>query len=159
MFIYTAKLRRGRVVFGICALVLSCLLLAGFAGMHSLWGAQSTAAPVSPKGVASNEERLGYIAQFGWSSTQEPIGIEEMKVPESFDESFTDYLATQEAQGFDLREYQGKRAKRYTYGLTNYPEGRQNVQIALLIYKNTVIAGEVFDGMSGEVLHGLARPS
>lgn len=55
------------------------------------------------------------------------------------DASYDDYLALQSGQGFDLSKYAGKRVKRYTYEITNYPTGETGILANLLIYKNTVI--------------------
>lgn len=159
MIIYTAKLQRKRIIVGAVALILICGLLGSFAGFHSLWGAQSVSTCVSPKGIKTNEDRIAYLAQFGWTTTPEALTVEELKIPDVFDASFDEYLATQTNQGFDLSKYAGKTVKRYTYGLQNYPGDVKNVMISLLVYKNNVIGGEVFQHDTGEVLHGLARPS
>jgi len=159
MIIYAAKLHRKRMIIGAVALILVCGLLGSFAGFHSLWGAQSVASSVSPKGIKTNEDRVAYLGQFGWTTTPEALTVEEIKIPETFDASFDDYLAVQTDQGFDLSKYSGKTVKRYTYGVQNYPGDLKNVMISLLVYKNNVIGGEVFRNDTGEVLHGLARPS
>lgn len=159
MIIYAAKLQRKRIIIGAIALVLVCGLLGSFAGFHSLWGAQSVASSVSPKGVKTNEDRIAYLSQFGWTTTPEALTVEELKIPDVFDASFDEYLATQTKQGFDLSKYTGKTVKRYTYGIQNYPGDLKNIMVSLLVYKNNVIGGEVFQADTGEVLHGLARPS
>ena len=81
-----------------------------------------------------------------------------MLIPKEMDESYNEDLALQSGQGFDLEKYAGKRAKRYTYEITNYPTGEAGVQVNLLIYKNTVIAGEVLSPQLDGFLHGLAMP-
>lgn len=159
MIIYAAKLQRKRIIIGAIALILVCGLLGSFAGFHSLWSAQSVASSVSPKGVKTNEDRIAYLSQFGWTTTPEALTVEELKIPDVFDASFDEYLATQTNQGFDLGKYTGKTVKRYTYGIQNYPGDLKNVMVSLLVYKNNVIGGEVFQNETGEVLHGLARPS
>lgn len=159
MFIYTAKLHRKRIILGAAALVLVCGFLATYAGMHSIWGAQSTAATtVSPKGLKTNEDRLAYLSQFGWTLSPEAITVEEIQLPENFDASYDDYLSWQTQQGFELDQFAGKRVKRYTYQISNYPD-KTNAMASLLIYKNNVIGGEVFAADTGELLHGLTRPS
>ena len=80
-------------------------------------------------------------------------------IPEEFDDRYTNYLALQSEQGFDLSKYQGKRVKRYTYEITNYPSGETGVQVSLLIYRNTVIGGEVFTTSLDGFMHGLAMPT
>ena len=49
--------------------------------------------------------------------------------------------------------------KRYTYEVTNYPTGETGIQAGLLIYKNTVIGGEVLSSDLGGFIQGLAMPS
>lgn len=160
MFIFTAKLHRKRIVFGAVALVLVCGLFVGLAGFHTRYGAQSAiAAPVSAKGVKTNADRIAYLEQFGWQTSPEAISVEELRLPETLDASFDDYLATQQGQGFDLPSYLGKTVKRYTYAISNHPDSGREVFASLLIYKNTVIAGEVFAADNGEILHGLKRPT
>ena len=64
----------------------------------------------------------------------------------------------QRQQGFDLERYAGKRAKRYTYEILNYPSGETGVQANLLLYKTTVIGGEVLSPRLDGFLHGLSMP-
>ena len=73
-------------------------------------------------------------------------------------DSYQDYLALQSQQGFDLEKYAGKRVKRYTYEVLNYPTGETGVQANLLIRKNTVVGGEVLSPQLDGFLHGLAQP-
>ena len=58
-----------------------------------------------------------------------------------------------------MKKYAGKRLKRYTYEITNYPTGESGVQVNLLIYKNTVVGGEVLSAQLDGFLHGLTPPS
>jgi len=158
MFIYTAKLHRKRFILGIVALVLVCGLFAVIAGFHSLWGTQSVSAPMSTTSIKTNEDRIAYLEQFGWTVTPEAVTVEEVQIPETFDSSLDEYLALQKEQGFDLSKYAGKKVKRYTYSITNYPGDATNILAGLLIYKNGVIGGDVFSSESGKILHGLSQP-
>lgn len=158
MFIYTAKLHRKRFILGIIALILVCGLFAAFAGFHSLWGTQSVSAPMNATSIKTNDDRIAYLEQFGWTVTPEAVTVEELQIPETFDTSLDNYLAMQKEQGFDLSKYTGKKVKRYTYGITNYPGGATDVLAGLLIYKNEVIGGDIFSSGTGKILHGLAQP-
>ena len=62
-------------------------------------------------------------------------------------------------QGFDLTDYCGKRVKRYTYEITNYPTGERGIQAGLLVYKSTVIGGDVLSAQLGGFIHGLEMPA
>ena len=73
-------------------------------------------------------------------------------------DSYAQYIDLQRQQGFDLERYAGKRAKRYTYEILNYPSGETGVQANLLLYKTTVIGGEVLSPRLDGFLHGLAMP-
>ena len=138
---------------GALVLALACLL----AGRVRAVEVSASAAP-SPKGVKTNEDRVEYLSAYGWQVSQEPIATQELLIPEEMDDSYDEYLALQSGQGFNLEKYAGKRVKRYTYQLTNYPPQDEPVQIALLIYKNRVVGGQI-QSASGSFLHGLVLPS
>ena len=78
-----------------------------------------------------------------------------MLIPEQFDETYDQYLQLQSQQGFDLTKYAGKRVKRYTYEVLNYPTGEKGVQAGLLIYKNTVVGAEIMSNQLNGFIHGL----
>ncbi|MGN0968188.1 MAG: DUF4830 domain-containing protein [Oscillospiraceae bacterium] len=159
MFILTARVNRKRLAAGAAALVLLCgtaLAVGSLSAEHSV-GTAATAA--APKKVKTNEDRIAYLESYGWQVNPEPIAVEELLIPEEFDETYAEYLALQESQGFDLTEYCGKRVKRCTYEIINYPTGEAGVQVSLLIYKNQVVGGEVLSAQLNGFLHGLERPA
>ena len=160
MFILTAKLRRGRLIAGALAVLALCGAAALAAGAFSSGGVDAASSvPASPKGVKDNDDRVAYLESYGWQVSQDPVAIEELLIPQEFDETYTQYLTLQADQGFDLTKYKGKRVKRYTYTVLNYPSGEENIQAGLLIYKNTVIGGEILSSQLGGFIHGLALPS
>ena len=158
MLIVTAKVPRRKLAFGVAlAALLCCCALALNLSSGAVREVGGSAAP-DPKGVKSNQDRVDYLATYGWEVVQEPLATQELIIPEEMDESYDEYLALQGEQGFDLAKYAGKRVKRYTYEVTNYPTGEQGVQANLLLYKNTVIGGEVLSPQLDGFLHGLAMP-
>ena len=158
MFIFTAKIHRGRVVAVLAAAVVICGALVAATGLMGNRGAAVSAA-ASPKGVKSNEDRVAYLESYGWTVKEDALSVEELVIPEEFDETYSQYLELQTSQGFDLSQYCGKRVKRYTYEITNYPTGETGIQAGLLIYKNTVIGGDVLSPQLGGFIHGLEMPS
>ena len=72
---------------------------------------------------------------------------------------YSQYLELQASQGFELTDYCGKRVKRYTYEITNYPTGESGIQAGLLVYKSTVIGGDVLSAQLGGFIHGLEMPA
>ena len=110
------------------------------------------------KGVRTNRDRVDFLRSFGWEVAEEPLATQEMVIPQEFDDSYAQYIDLQRQQGFDLERYAGKRAKRYSYEILNYPSGETGVQANLLLYKTTVIGGEVLSPRLDGFLHGLSMP-
>ena len=108
--------------------------------------------------VPNNLARITFLKSYGWEVSEEPSEVVSVVIPQTFGDVYENYNAIQTAQGFDLTKYQGKRVKRYTYEISNYPTGETGVQAGLLIYKNTVVGGEVLSSQLGGFIHGLAMP-
>ena len=158
MLIVSAKLPRRTLALGgllTALLVCSLALLPSFS--VALPAGSSDTGP-SPTGRRTNTQRVEYLSAYGWEVSADPISTEELVIPEEMDERYEDYLALQNGQGFDLTRYAGKRVKRYTYEIYNYPSGEAGVQANLLMYRNTVIGGEVLSPKLNGFLHGLAMP-
>lgn len=157
MFIFTARVTRKKLAVGAAALflVFACVLTVGRIGRTDSVGTAANA--VSDK-VKTNEDKIAYLESFGWQVKQEPVAVEELMIPEEFDSTYEEYLALQTEQDFDLSRYSGKRVKRFTYEITNYPTGETGVQASLLIYKDRVIGGQVLSAKLDGFLHGLAMP-
>ena len=158
MLIVTAKMPKRKLTLGVAAAALLCCCAIALNFGHALGREASASALPSPKGVRSNQDRVEYLSAYGWQIAEEPIATQELLIPEEMDDSYTEYLALQNSQGFDLQKYAGKRVKRYTYEVLNYPTGESGVQANLLICKNTVIGGEVLSPQLDGFLHGLAMP-
>ncbi len=158
MLIMTAKLPKRKLTLGVAAAALLCCCAIALNFGQALTREASASAIPSPKGIKSNQDRIDYLSAYGWQVEEEPIATQELLIPEEMDESYDDYLALQSQQGFDLQKYAGKRVKRYTYEILNYPTGEAEVQVNLLIRKNTVVGGEVLSPQLDGFLHGLSMP-
>ena len=156
MIIVTARIPKKKLLAGGITALCCCAAVA--TALIFTLGSRAVAASAEVKNIRTNDDRLAYLSGLGWEVSLQPIATEELLVPRQFDDSYTDYLKLQEDQGFDLAKYCGKRIKRYTYQLTNYPAGDEPMQIALLIYKNRVIGGQI-QSVSGGLLRGLAFPA
>ena len=156
MIIVTARIPKRKLLAGGITALCCCAAVA-VALILTLSGRAVTAS-AEVKHIRSNDDRLAYLSGLGWQVSLQPIATEELLIPEQFDDSYAGYLKLQEDQGFDLSRYCGKRIKRYTYQLTNYPTQDEPMQIALLIYKNRVIGGQI-QSASGSLLHGLILPA
>ena len=158
MLIVTAKMPKRKLTLGVAAAALLCCCAIALNFGHALSREASAPAAPNPKGVRSNQDRIDYLSAYGWQVSPEPVATQELLIPKEMDDSYTEYLALQTGQGFDLQKYAGKRVKRYTYEVLNYPTGEAGVQANLLICKNTVVGGEVLSPQLDGFLHGLAMP-
>lgn len=122
--------------------------------------------PTADDGVinysAENEEqRLAFISQFGWDVEKDPVEVAEIIIPTEFDEVFSKYNEIQKEQNLDMSLYAGKRVKRWTYAVNNYPgyETRKDViQLSLLVYDGTVVGGDISSLEINGFMHGFSLP-
>ncbi|MCI8478612.1 MAG: DUF4830 domain-containing protein [Oscillospiraceae bacterium] len=156
MFIFTAKVSRRRLLAGAAAAAFLCGAIVVAASL--LQGKDTVVSTGGTAKLRSDEDRVAYLEQYGWQVIPEPVSVEELIIPEEFDETYSQYLELQNSQGFDLSQLKGKRVKRYTYEITNYPTGETGVLAGLLIYRNAVVGGDVLSSDLGGFIHGLEMP-
>ena len=94
-------------------------------------------------GIRSNEERIEFLSQFGWTVEAAPIEDVSVTIPNEFDKVYVGYNELQKQQGLDLSKYKNKEVKRYTYKVINYPEYEGTVYANILIYRGKVIGGDI----------------
>lgn len=160
MMTLSVRIHKGKIILGLIAAV---TVLAGLLGISSrdssaqvMTGASAGQSITVKKGkTKTNEDRVSFICQFGWEIDQEPAEIMEVVIPEQLDAVYEQYNAIQKEQGFDLSKYCGKKLKRYTYKVNNYPEQPDFVQVSLLIYRDTVVGGDVCSTRLDGFMHGL----
>ena len=156
MIVITAHIPKKKLLAG--GITALCCCAAVVIALIFTLGGRAVTASAEVKHIRTTDDRLAYLSGLGWEVSLQPIATEELLIPQQFDDSYDDYLKLQEDQGFDLTRYCGKRVKRYTYQLTNYPDQDEPMQIALLIYKNRVIGGQI-QSASGGLLRGLTFPA
>ncbi|MBR5245753.1 MAG: DUF4830 domain-containing protein [Clostridia bacterium] len=108
----------------------------------------------------THQERMSFVSQYGWEIEEEPVEIKEIIIPTEFDETYTAYNQIQKQQGFDLLEYSGERAKRWTYIVKNYEgyENKECIHINILVYDGIVIGGDVCSVELDGFMHGFSKP-
>ena len=102
-------------------------------------------------------ERMRFLEQYGWQASEEPEEICEVIIPEEFNEVYENYNAVQKQQEMDLEPYKGKRVKKWTYEILNYPDKPEGVYADLLIYDGRVIGGDIHSNELDGFLHGFDR--
>lgn len=160
MFIITKKLRPLRLLAGSVLLAAAVGFVGASLTLPRPSGEAETAAAVraDPRGIRNDRDRAAYLRQWGWLTDETPASVEEILIPETFDASYDEYLALQKSQGFDLEALAGRTVKRYTYAVRNYPGLREDVWASLLIWRKTVVGGEIHSAQGDGFLQGLAYP-
>ena len=153
MVIMTAKLSKGKLIAAlllILAVVIAAVLVC-----------RSEPSPPDSAGMnaATNEDRLTFLAGYGWSVKTDPVQTQQVRIPTEPSEVFARYNQLQQTQGFDLSAYAGKNVMRYVYEITNYPGASQPVYATLLVYKNQIIGGDITDTAAKGTVQGLKNPS
>lgn len=104
--------------------------------------------------ISSNEDRIGFLRQFGWEVKSDALDEATVTIPLEFDTVYQSYNTLQEKQGLDLEKYKNKQVTRYTYEITNYPDYDGRVLANVIVYKNKVIGGDVCSADVNGFLHG-----
>ena len=151
MMVMTAKvdMKKIALVLGaVAAVILAIILL--FGGSD---GAQETSAPA----VSSNDARVEFLKGFGWDVTNSPTESSQVRIPEEATEVFDRYNELQKSQGYDLKNYAGKKAMRYVYKINNYPGATEPVYATLLVYKSQIIGGDITNTAPGGKIQGFVK--
>ena len=89
----------------------------------------------------------------------EPVGTQEVQIPDTFDEVYEQYNAIQQAQGLDLTPYQGKRATLYTCqkgeAMSQFTHLESPMTIRGKVYRNRLIAADITSAQTDGFVHGL----
>ena len=112
---------------------------------------------VSYEKIRSNEDRIAFLAGFGWQVEEQPKESANVTIPAEFDRVFVSYNEIQRAQGLDLSGYASRTVERYTYRVTNYEGYDGEVLANLLVYRGRVIGGDICSADRNGFLHGFTR--
>ena len=98
---HSVRLRRSSV------LGFALLLVAAVVGAVVLTGQQQLALPawsLFNKGIPGGEEqqRIEFLQKHGWEAELPAVAPEEVTIPAEWDETYEQYAALQQAQGFNL---------------------------------------------------------
>ncbi len=160
MFVFSIRsgaLKRA-VCVGLClAAAVAAVAFLGLAGSRS--APVSRTAQKAQLSVSGAQDVGRYLASFGWETAPEPLEIREVRLPEEFDDVYQNYNAIQRGQGFDLTPYAGKRVKRWTFTITNYPGEPADgvIRANVLVWRGKIIGGDVCSVRLDGFMHGFAR--
>ena len=162
MFVYSMRAGTLRLVAILCVALLSLVALVTLVPELQPVAAASDGVQDSQtlnfEKIRDNEDRIAFLAQFGWEVSAEPIESTTVTVPREFDKVFAAYNELQRMQGLDLTGYAGRTVERYTYTVTNYNGYEGTVLANLLIHRGRVIGGDICSAEQSGFLHGFSAP-
>ena len=156
MFVFSVKADRKKLLWVVCGAVILAVLIVVLAASRGR--AVQTAAGYQLQ-ARDNAQRRAFLAQFGWEVSEEPTEICEVIIPDTFDSVYQQYNELQRSQEFDLMRYQGRRVKRWTYEVKNYPDYEGTVVANLLLCNDTVIGGDIASNALNGFMQGFRRNS
>ena len=148
MFVYTC--RAGTIRF-FAVIVLAAAALAALVIFVPAYQPASASVGASDGGtirvsydkIRTNEDRIKFLAQFGYEVAEDPLETVEITLPEKFDKVSAGYNELQKSQGLDLSKYRNKTVTRYTFVVTNYPDAEGTVLANVLVFRRRVIGGDI----------------
>ena len=97
--------------------------------------------------LAKDEDsgNIEFLGEYGWEVRGECVEREKVEIPRVFDEVYNDYNSLQRLAGLDISDYKGKKAIRYTYIVTNFPNETEEKEIRanVLTVNGRPIAGDI----------------
>ena len=152
MMVMTAKVDLKKI-----ALILGAIA-AGIIGIVLLFGGSSEAQTTSAPAGSNNDARVKFLQSFGWEVESSPVESSQVRIPDTTSEVFDRYNQLQKANGYDLSKLAGKNAMRYVYKINNYPGATAPVYATVLVYKNTIVGGDVTDTSPNGKIQGFKIP-
>ena len=108
--------------------------------------------------IKKDEDRIAFLAQFGWEVEPTPKECTTVTIPADFDKVLAEYNELQKRQGLDLSKYASRTVERYTSTVTNYPDYEGSVLANLLVFRGRVIGGDLCSADQSGFIHGFAKP-
>lgn len=152
MMVMTAKVDKKKIAIVLAAAAAVIL------GLILLFGGGDKSTPTAGASADTNDSRVQFLKSFGWDVTVSPAETSQVRIPKQSTEVYERYNALQKSQGYDLTPYAGKTVMRYVYKIKNYPGATDPVYATLLVYKGTVIGGDVTDTGAKGVVQGFQMP-
>ncbi len=144
MFVVSVKSSKIKIV--LFCVFMSVVLVAAVLFFAERQNSSATTEGAISIRASDEKQRTQFLSQFGWDFDTEPVKVEEIIIPWEFDETYEKYNELQKKQSFNLEDYKGANAKKWTYNINNFP-GYENkkdyVQANIIIYNGNVIGADI----------------
>ena len=151
MLVMTAKVDKKKIA------IIGAAIIAVIAAVVLLFSGGDTTPTLGSNTVANNDDRVQFLASFGWEVVSSPAETSQVRIPADSSQLFERYNMLQKSQGYDLSAYQGKTVMRYVYKIKNYPGATEPVYATILISGNQVIGGDITDTSATGVVQGFEQ--
>lgn len=105
--------------------------------------------------VSTRAGRVAYLETLGWAVDPDTEDREVVVLPREFTGVIGEYNEMQKKQGFDLTEYAGMECVKFTYAVSNYPNGDETVLAQIFVFGTRVIGGDIHSTKLQGFMHGL----
>ena len=143
MLVFSIKLTKKKALAALFTVaVVLAIIISVTSGKSS---GETTAGAGAPDNVlaATNDQRIEFLKYFGLNPKPDPVEIIEVIIPSEFDETYQGYNNLQKSAGFDLENQKGKKVKKWTYELVDFPGSTSPVQATLLVLDGKVVGGDI----------------
>ncbi len=162
MFVYSLRASTLKFFAVVCvaltALIAMIAFIPGYGGGEMSYITTGSEKEISYDKIKTNQDRIDFLAQFGWKVNGEPVETADITIPKEFDKIFTGYNEIQKRQGLDLSKYKNKNVTRYTYEISNYEGEEGKVYANIIVYRNKVIGGDICSADVKGFIHGFEKP-
>ncbi len=97
------------------------------------------------------ENGLVFLKKYGISVDESTLTVDEIKLPNEFNDIYENYNQLQKKAGFDISNYSGKTVKKLSYRVLGYDDV---VFVNLLVFEDKIIGGDI----SSTALDGFMKP-
>lgn len=149
MLVKTIKVKKLGVVIAACIAAALFIFLVVYGVAHAYSDDCVT--------LETEEQRQSFIKEMGWETDPSYAETSAAKIPVEFGDVYEQYNEIQKQQGFNLEKYKGKEIEIYSYKITNYPSGRENVFINLMVFDGRLIGGDVSCNELDGFMQGLKK--
>ena len=126
--------------------IIAVCIIAAFAVAFSSKLSKPAAVKVSASpSCENNEQRISFLSSYGIRTENEPFSVCDVIIPSSFDGMYQSFENVQNAQGLSLSEYKGQKVRRYSYKVTNPPNGFGETSAELLVQDTKLVGCALCD--------------
>ena len=149
MFLFTMT-KPGLRQAGALALCGVCLAGAITAAVHFTGGTVTAGADAEP-GIETTQDIAAFFTGHGFEVDLATAAVDKVKIPKTWDDSFTAFDQVVGESGMTLADYKGKTVEKWTVLCPALSDGETDCYCVLLVYKAQAIGAYLLEKPSGEV--------